>query len=96
MAGSWKHITTDKGEFRGVELIDNLGDAYETLEECYGMVWYLVSLLGNDPTSRTMAADIEEARLHYKDGIELSPGVKKEQHKQPRYVPFPHTTHGSD
>lgn len=41
MAGSYKHIVNDRNEFRGVELLDHLGDAYEALEECYDMIQYL-------------------------------------------------------
>ena len=41
MAGSYKHIINRDGEFTGTELIDNLGDAYEALEECYDMIQYL-------------------------------------------------------
>lgn len=41
MAGSYSHITTKKGKFRGISLIDNLGDAYEALEECFGMIQVL-------------------------------------------------------
>ena len=41
MAGSYRHITKGDGSFYGVELIDNLGDAYEALEECYEMIQYL-------------------------------------------------------
>lgn len=41
MAGSYQHIVTDKNEFRGVELLDHLGDSYEALEECYYMTFYL-------------------------------------------------------
>jgi len=78
MAGSWNHIVTKRGQFRGVELIDNLGDADEALEECYGMVWLLAhsitELTGELGTDA--AAHIEDARAHYKDGIALSPGIK--------------------
>jgi hypothetical protein len=38
MAGSYRHITNGDGSFRGVELLDNLGDACEALEECYDMI----------------------------------------------------------
>jgi hypothetical protein len=41
MAGSYSHIVNSKNEFRGIELIDNLGDAHEALEECYWMIWLL-------------------------------------------------------
>lgn len=41
MAGSYRHITNDDGSFRGIDLIDDLGDAYEALEECYLMIQFL-------------------------------------------------------
>ena len=41
MAGSYRHITNSDGSFRGVELLDHLGDALEALEECYEMINYL-------------------------------------------------------
>ena len=43
------------------------GDAYETIQEFYGMVWYLA---GGD------AAQVEEAERHWKSGIDLSPGYE--------------------
>lgn len=45
MAGSYKHIVDDNNNFIGIDLIDNLGDAYEALEECYLMI---KQLTGND------------------------------------------------
>lgn len=41
MAGSYQHIVNKDGSFIGVELLDNLGDAWEALEECYDMIQYL-------------------------------------------------------
>jgi hypothetical protein len=41
MAGSYRHVVDKDGEFIGVELIDNLGDAYEALEEMYDMIQHL-------------------------------------------------------
>ena len=41
MAGSYKHIVDESGEFIGTDLLGNLGDAYEALEECYYMIQYL-------------------------------------------------------
>lgn len=62
MAGSYSHITDDQGRFIGVELLDHLGDAYEALEECYGMIQLL--------TSGDRAA-IEDARQRYKEGLRI-------------------------
>lgn len=41
MAGSFKHICDEKLEFRGIDLIGNLGDAHEALEECFDMILWL-------------------------------------------------------
>ena len=69
MAGSYNHAVTKKGKLRNHRTMtiatENQGDSYETIEEFYGMVWYLA---GGD------AAKVEEARLHYQSGIGMSPG----------------------
>ena len=69
MAGSYKHATDDAGRLRNWETMsiatENAGDAYETIEEMYGMIWYLA---GGD------AAKVEEARQNYISGIKSSPG----------------------
>ena len=62
MAGSWKHLLRNDGTFRGIELLDNLGDAYEALEECYGMILWLA---GGD---WSVIADAEQ---HYRDALML-------------------------
>lgn len=64
MAGSYNHIIGDNGEFIGVDLIDNLRDAYEALEECYGMIWLLAD--GNKEL-------VEEAASNYKLGLRYAP-----------------------
>ena len=63
-----------EGKFVGVELLDHLGDAYEALEEMYGMIHFLA---GGD------LGKVEIARLFYKEGIKMSPGV------WPHGEPFP-------
>lgn len=73
MAGSWGHITDDQGRFRGLGTVENLGDAYEALEECYGMVWLLASQL-EQVTSVPAATFVNVARSDYLLGIERSPG----------------------
>jgi len=71
MAGSYSHATTDSGQLRnwltmGIAT-ETQGDAWETIEEFYGMVWFLAD--GD-------AERVEEARQRYRDGIELSPGYQ--------------------
>lgn len=65
MAGSYSHCVGDHGEFLAEEsLLDDLGDAYEALEEMYGMIWWLAA----------GAPDLVElARQKYMEGIALSP-----------------------
>lgn len=63
----WSHplpsyVTWNGSRF--TDMIENLGDAYEAIEECYGMVMYLT---GGD------RAKIEEARQHYRDGLAIEP-----------------------
>ena len=40
MAGSYRHVT-DTGAFRGIGLLDHLGDAAEALEEMHAMIGWL-------------------------------------------------------
>ena len=70
MAGSYSHIVNDAGRFVGVRLLDNLGDAWEALEECYGMIW----LLANGD-----ASVVEDAQGRYREGLEISPGIASEE-----------------
>lgn len=69
MAGSYRHATDDQGRLRNWHTMgiatETGGDSYETIEEFYGMVWYLAN--GNP-------ARVEEARQNYERGIEMSPG----------------------
>lgn len=69
MAGSYKHAVTDDGRLRNWRTMtiatETQGDAYETIEEMYGMIWFLA---GGDPSR------VEQARQNYKRGIQLSPG----------------------
>lgn len=45
MAGSYKHVTTKNGELisneKFPEMVENLGDAYEVVEEMYHMIQFL-------------------------------------------------------
>ena len=90
MAGSWRHMTTRTGKLRRndsfVQMIENLGDAYEAAEECYGMIWWLAAnvLTGTAegdarPLSRDrILAVIAEAEAHYREGLELG-GVQRDR-----------------
>jgi hypothetical protein len=41
MAGSYRHVTDHDGQFSGLDSIDNLGDAYEAIEEMHDMIAHL-------------------------------------------------------
>ena len=74
MAGSYNHATTKKGRPRNSETLgiatETQGDAYETIEEMYGMIWWLAE--GD-------AERVEEARENYQRGIKMSPGRQAER-----------------
>lgn len=77
MAGSWRHMTSASGKFRGTRLLDNEGDCVEALEECFGMVHYLAATLAAGQPGTTAAEIIEVAQAGYKVGLAISPGVTK-------------------
>lgn len=77
MAGSYNHCVDSKGNLLSNErmmlsgaMIENLGDAYEAIEEMYGMIWYLAGQEG----SQAKAA-VEAARQNYKEGLEIAKEV---------------------
>lgn len=80
MAGSYNHATTKKSKLRNHEsfvgMIENLGDAYEAIEEMYGMIWYLANEISS---GSAWLADqlVERARVNYLAGIIESPGHQK-------------------
>jgi hypothetical protein len=79
MAGSYRHATTGGGQLRNWRTMsiatETGGDSFETIEEMYGMIWYLA---GGD------AARVEEARQNYLAGIDLSPGRQPERREDRR------------
>jgi hypothetical protein len=74
MAGSYCHAVTGDGRLRNWRTIavatETQGDAFETIEEFYGMVWFLAD---------GSAERVEEARRNYRRGLQLSPGVQTEE-----------------
>lgn len=78
MAGSYGHVVADDGQLLGnedfVEMVGNLGDAFETVEEMYGMIWWLADRLAaaqhTDP-----AALVQAAVDNHQRGLEQSPGT---------------------
>jgi hypothetical protein len=81
MAGSWRHMTTKKGKLRDSismsQMLENGGDVYEALEECYGMVWWLASQLAVNRPESSPEELIQLANDFYKEGLSWSPGVKE-------------------
>lgn len=73
MAGSYNHAVDIQGRLLNSlnmgGAIETGGDAYETIEEFFGMVWWLAQ---GDPQR------VEEARQNYLAGIDLSPGREPE------------------
>jgi hypothetical protein len=58
MAGSYRHITDENNNFKGIELIGDLGDAYEALEEC----WYIINILSGGDKQKIADAHLEYIR----------------------------------
>ena len=54
MAGSYLHVTDTDWSFRGIDLIDNLGDAYEALQEMHAMIGYLAAEVSRDDPRRAI------------------------------------------
>lgn len=69
MAGSYNHAVDEAGRLRNPVTMtiatETQGDAYETIEEMYGMIWWLAG--GN-------GRRVAEARQHWMEGVGLSPG----------------------
>lgn len=82
MAGSYKHCVDEQGRFTGVNLLDDLGDAYEALEEMYGMIWWLAYELAAGKFAYDGLIEteqirvVEEARQNYQTGLSYSPGIE--------------------
>lgn len=51
MAGSLNHIVDNDGQFT-IDLIDDMGDAYEALEECFHIVHRLTQIVGRSELDR--------------------------------------------
>lgn len=75
MAGSYNHAVTSKGNLRSnesfVQTIENLGDAYEAVEEMFGMIWWMAHMA---PESVAVAPEelVRMARQQYQTGLKLA------------------------
>jgi hypothetical protein len=86
MAGSYNHCVDDNGQLLSSErmvwpgaMIENLGDAYEAIEEMYGMIWYLAELAYSDVPNapedirgEMIAEAVEGARQNYDMGLKVA------------------------
>lgn len=87
MAGSYRHVVTRNGNLKSNEaLIESLetgGDVFETVEELYGMVWFLawqsaapglgLTEFKNLQYAREMVKHmVEAARRHHTLGLQAS------------------------
>lgn len=80
VAGSYNHATTAHGNLRSnesfIQMIENLGDAYEMAEEMYGMIWWLAH---NAEEFDDPATAVEAARQNYTTGLNLAKGTKNKR-----------------
>lgn len=81
MAGSYNHCINDRGHLLDNDrmmisggMIENLGDAYEAIEEMYGMIWFLAAMAESqtDMSNLSPAQMVELARKNYQRGLRLS------------------------
>ncbi len=87
MAGSYNHCVTNKGNLRSneslVQMIENLGDAYEAIEELFGMIWWLAAqseqprLIVGVEAANEIKAKVEWARQNYQEGLGISKAIHK-------------------
>ena len=71
MAGGYGHIVQKDGNLRAPLMISNVledgGDVFETVEEMYGMIWFLVSQ--PDQWAGREKQMVDDARRQYKEGL---------------------------
>jgi hypothetical protein len=76
MAGSYNHVITDQGNLVSnetfVKMIENLGDAYEAVEEMYGMIWWLAYRLETYDEKLSASGLVQEAQDEYERGLRLA------------------------
>lgn len=55
MAGSYRHIVDKNNTFIGIKHIENLGDAWEALEEC----WHFIDILSGGDKQKISDTHLE-------------------------------------
>ncbi len=76
MAGSYGHIIQKDGNLRSnkrvVASLETGGDVFETIEEMYGMIWYLANVhIGREKQM------VDDARKNYREGLKLAKEINK-------------------
>lgn len=83
MAGSYDHVVTDDGNLGSnqfvIDMLENGGDVYETIEQMYGMIWYLATVLSPISSPLTAQAAVEEAQAQYQVGLVLAKKINGSQ-----------------
>lgn len=74
MAGSYNHAVNEFGQLRNWHTMAQIatetqGDAYETIKEMYGMIWFL---------AKGSELAVVLAQTRYLSGLDMSPGVEPE------------------
>ena len=72
MPGSYGHIVQKDGNLSShLRIVESLGngiDMFETIEEMYGMIWFLAGTYAyKDPK-----AAVEDARRQYREGLKMA------------------------
>jgi len=74
MPGSYGHVIQKDGNLssneRIVQSLEHGGDVFETVEEMYGMIWYMA---GKYPGIEKTVVD--DARKNYREGLKLAKEV---------------------
>lgn len=75
MAGGYGHVVQKDGNLasnhRVTGMLENGGDMFETVEEMYGMIWFLAATYAyKDPR-----AAVENARHQYREGLKMAKEV---------------------
>jgi hypothetical protein len=83
MPGYGAVVTEKTGELVNSYNVDwallGFGDTYQTVEQMYGMIHYLAARLERvspEGITKSHADIIEEARLNFRRGIQMSPGIQ--------------------
>lgn len=95
MAGSYNHVVVPRtGNLKSnegvVASLETFGDAFEAVEEMFGMIWWLACegvnmseiekiAVESDPTDRFKRVKewVEKARQNYNDGLEFSKEIHR-------------------